>query len=58
MIVGLCSYVALIIMLRIEGKRSLSRMNAYDFIIAMVVGSILAKIILDKDISLSEGITA
>ena len=59
-IVGLaiCSYVALVIMLRVAGKRTLSRFNAFDLVISMALGSILAKIILTPDISLAESLTA
>jgi uncharacterized membrane protein YcaP (DUF421 family) len=58
LVVGLCSYVAMIAMLRAAGKRALSKMNAYDLIVTMAVGSILGKIVITKDISLSEGIAA
>jgi uncharacterized membrane protein YcaP (DUF421 family) len=57
-IVGVISYVALILLLRASGKRTLSRMNAYDMVITMALGSILAKVLLTADQSISESITA
>lgn len=56
--IGTTSYFSLLFMLRAAGKRALSKLNAYDFIITMAIGSILAKIIVDRDISLSEGFAA
>lgn len=57
-VVGICSYVALIALLRAAGKRTLSRMNAYDMVITMTLGSILAKVLLLKEVSISESVTA
>jgi len=51
-------YVGLIATLRISGKRSLSKMNAYDFVVTVALGSTLANVTLTKDIALLEGITA
>lgn len=57
-IIAVISYIALILMIRISGKRTLSNMNAIDFTVSVALGSILATVILNKDISLSEGLTA
>jgi uncharacterized membrane protein YcaP (DUF421 family) len=57
-IVGIVSYMALILLLRASGKRTLSRMNAYDMIITMALGSILAKVLLTADQTISESVTA
>lgn len=57
-IVGALSYIGLIIMLRISGKRTLSKMNAFDFVVTVALGSILATILLSKDVVLAEGMTA
>ena len=57
-IAGVISYVALILLLRAAGKRTLSRMNAYDMVITMALGSILAKVLLTADQSISESVTA
>ena len=57
-VVGICSYLFLILLLRAAGKRTLSRMNAYDMVVTMALGSILAKVLLTHDNSLSESIFA
>jgi uncharacterized membrane protein YcaP (DUF421 family) len=57
-IVGVLAYTALIAVLRISGKRTLSKMNAFDLIVTVALGSTLATILLSKDVSLAEGITS
>ena len=58
LIIGVCAYVLLVIVLRISGKRTLSKMNAFDFIITIALGSTLATILLSKDTALAEGVVA
>jgi len=55
-IVGTVSYVALIIILRISGKRTLAKMNMFDFVITIALGSTFATLILSKDVALAEGV--
>ncbi|MGI8889713.1 MAG: DUF421 domain-containing protein [Chthoniobacterales bacterium] len=55
---ALLAYPALVVMLRISGKRTLSKMNAFDFIVTIALGSTFATIILSKDVSLAEGLLA
>ncbi len=55
---GILAYIASIFYLRIAGKRSLSKWNAFDFIVTVALGSTLATIIMSKDITLIEGILA
>jgi uncharacterized membrane protein YcaP (DUF421 family) len=57
-IVGVLSYAALVFLLRVSGKRTLSKMNAFDLVVTVALGSTLATIILSKDIALMEGIAA
>lgn len=57
-IVGILGYIGLILILRISGKRTLSKMNAFDFVVTVALGSILASILLSKDVALAEGLTA
>ena len=52
------AYIAILILLRTFGKRTLSKMNAFDFIVTIALGSCLAAISLNKSISVSEGIAA
>ncbi len=32
-ILAVCSYIALVVLVRISGKRTLSKMNAFDFLL-------------------------
>lgn len=57
-IVGILAYAALIILVRISGKRTLASMNAFDFIVNVAIGSTLATIILSQDVPLLDGIVA
>ena len=57
-IMAVVSYVALILLLRISGKRTLSKMNMFDFVVTVALGSTFATIILSKDVALVEGIAA
>ena len=58
LLVGTLAYVVLVFMLRVSGKRTLSKMNAFDFIVTIALGSTLATVPLDTGTSLSEGATA
>ena len=57
-VLGILSYLSLILFLRISGKRSLSKMNAFDLIVTIALGSTLATILLNKEIALAEGLLA
>ena len=57
-IITILAYASLIIMLRISGKRTLSKMNAFDFVVTVALGSTLATVILSKDIALLDGVLA
>ncbi len=39
LIVGVLAYAALIIFLRVSGKRTLSKWNAFDFVVTIALGS-------------------
>lgn len=56
--VGAAAYIFLIITLRASGKRTLSQMNAFDFIVTVALGSTLATILLSSDVSWTEGVVA
>jgi uncharacterized membrane protein YcaP (DUF421 family) len=49
------AYVSMILFLRFSGKRTLTKMNAFDFIITVALGSALATIALNKNVPLAEG---
>ena len=52
------AYLALISLLRVSGKRTLSKMNAFDFVVTVALGSTFATIILSADVALIEGVLA
>lgn len=56
--VGICAYVLLVGVLRMTGKRTLSKMNAFDLVVTVALGSTLATVLLSKDVALAEGVTA
>ena len=56
--VGIAAYAALVTFLRFSGKRTLSKMNAFDLVVTVALGSTLATIILSKDVPLAEGLLA
>ena len=58
LMIGVLAYVFLVGCLRWSGKRTLSKMNAFDFIVTISLGSVLASILLSKSVSLSEGMLA
>ncbi|MDF1609601.1 DUF421 domain-containing protein [Hoeflea sp. YIM 152468] len=58
LIIGVLAYAALILMLRISGKRTLSKFNAFDFIVTICLGSMLSSIIITKSVPLMEGVVA
>lgn len=58
LVVGLLAYVALVVLLRISGRRTLSKMNAFDFVVTIALGSTLATVLLNKNVPLADGIAA
>ncbi|WP_081928771.1 YetF domain-containing protein [Microvirga sp. BSC39] len=58
LVVGTLAYVALIILLRISGKRTLAKFNAFDFVVTVAIGSTLATILLSDSVALAEGVLA
>ena len=55
---GSGAYVSIILILRISGKRTLTKMNAFDFIVTVSLGSILAITLTNRNVSLLDGLTA
>lgn len=51
------AYGGLVLILRVSGKRTLSKLNAFDFVVTVALGSILATILLSKTVPLLEGLT-
>lgn len=57
-VIGVLAYIVLVIQLRISGKRTLSKMNSFDFIVTIALGSTLATVLLSKDVALLDGAVA
>ena len=55
---SIVGYAALFTMLRVSGKRTLSKLNVFDFVFVVAVGSVFASMIISKDVTLVEGIAA
>jgi uncharacterized membrane protein YcaP (DUF421 family) len=58
LIVGVLAYLSLVLMLRLSGKRTLAKLNAFDLVVTVALGSILASTMVQESVSLSEGIGA
>lgn len=58
LVISVAAYVALILILRAAGKRSLAKLNAFDLVVSVALGSTLATVLLTKDVALAEGILA
>ena len=52
------AYLALVVVLRVSGKRTLAKLNAFDFVVTIAIGSTLASIITSKDLALVDGLAA
>ncbi len=58
LLVGPLAYGALMVLLRVSGKRTLTKLNAFDLVITVALGSTLATVVLSKDVALAEGVLA
>ncbi|UPQ80913.1 DUF421 domain-containing protein [Pseudomonas knackmussii] len=58
LVIGVLAYINLIVLLRISGRRTLSKMNAFDLIVTVALGSTFATILLNRNVSLAEGTLA
>ncbi|WP_070328203.1 MULTISPECIES: DUF421 domain-containing protein [Exiguobacterium] len=55
---GIGAYFSIIFILRVSGKRTLSKMNAFDFIVTVALGSILATTLTSRQTPLLNGLVA
>ena len=58
LVTGLVAYASLLLLLRISGKRTLAKMNAFDFVVTVALGSTLASMLLSKDTTIADGVVA
>lgn len=57
-IVGAIAFAVLIVMLRTSGKRTLSKINVFDLVVTVALGSTFAMILLSASVPRFEGILA
>lgn len=55
---GLVAYGLLILFLRLGGKRSLAKLNAFDFVVTIAIGSILANMLTSTQLALGQAALA
>jgi len=55
---GILACAALVFLSRVSGKRMLSKMNAFDFVVAISPGSILSTVMLSRESFLAQGLIA
>ncbi|MGY1724400.1 DUF421 domain-containing protein [Blastococcus sp. SYSU DS0533] len=56
--VGAAAYVTVVVVLRVSGKRTLTKLNAFDLVVTVALGSTLATILLSSDVAWTEGAVA
>lgn len=56
-VIGPLAYASMVLLLRVSGKRTLSKMNAFDFIVTVALGSVLAGVLTDTSLALATGVT-
>lgn len=49
-------YPGLIVLLRLSGKRSLSKLNMFDFIITIALGSTFASVVITANVTIIDGL--
>jgi len=54
-LIAALAYAALVGVLRLAGKRALAKLNAFDLVVTVALGSTLATVLLSKDVSFLEG---
>jgi len=57
-VVGSAAYLTLVLVLRFSGKRTLTKLNAFDLAVTVAIGSALATVLLNSDVSWAEGALA
>lgn len=57
-LVGVLAYGVLVLVLRVSGKRTLSKMNAFDLVVTVALGSTLASVLLSRTVPLADGVVA
>src|SRR6476469_8029517 len=56
-VVGALAYLTLVVVLRITGHKSLTKMNIFDFVFVVALGDVLASGLMDKESTYMETVT-
>lgn len=57
-LVAALAYAALVLLLRLSGKRTLAKWNAFDLVVTVALGSSFASVILSPDSPAAQGVLA
>lgn len=52
------AYLALLLVVRVSGKRTLAKLNAFDLIVTVALGSVLASVAVSPNVTLASGAVA
>lgn len=55
-IMAVTMYVTMLVVIRIGGKRSLTKMNVFDFVFSVAIGSMVAGVVTSPDVSYVDGL--
>lgn len=58
LVVGTTAYLVLVVILRASGKRTLARMNSFDFVITVAIGATFGRVLTARSVPLVEAVTA
>ena len=58
LVTGTLGYVALVFFIRVSGKRTLTKLNAFDLVVTVALGSTLATVLTNKSVALVDGVLA
>lgn len=58
LLAGVVAYTFLVLVLRVSGKRTLAKLNAFDFVVTIALGSVLATVVVSREVPVAEGLTA
>jgi uncharacterized membrane protein YcaP (DUF421 family) len=58
LLVALAAYAAVVAMVRVSGKRTLAKWNAFDLVVTVALGSSLATMVLSRQTPLAQGVVA
>jgi len=58
LLVGAATYACLILFLRVSGKRTLAKLNAFDLVVTVALGSTFSAVLVQQSVPLAQGLTA